>query len=128
MRDAQWRDPKLKSIIEVLRNKNEQAYSHCVRRFALSAGGVLVYKCISTLAQNVKHTKLIRQPLRVVVPTSLQHEIIEYYHHNLQTSHGSLDETHERIRKHFYWFGMRKQIKEYIDTRKNSQVSLRNRH
>eukprot|EP00804_Cyclotella_cryptica_P025555 CCRYP_002815-RC/>CCRYP_002815-RC protein AED:0.24 eAED:0.24 QI:0/0.6/0.66/0.83/0.8/0.66/6/115/854 len=51
---------------------------------------------------------------KVMVPATLQHRIIDWYHINLR--HPGSTRTLNSIVQNFYWKGMRSQIKEYIRT------------
>ena len=52
--------------------------------------------------------------LVVMVPPSLQREILQAYHTESQAGHFGVQLTFELIRRRFYWNGMRKDIKRWI--------------
>lgn len=52
---------------------------------------------------------------RLLVPTSLRKDVI-YSAHDIPTAdHGGIAKTAERIRRYFYWPGLMKDVKGYIN-------------
>ena len=62
---------------------------------------------------------------RIVVPNSLQHKVIDWYHTTLV--HPGRDRTELTISQHFYWKGMCKQIKQFCKKCPTCQMSKRQR-
>ncbi|DAZ99418.1 TPA: hypothetical protein N0F65_004051 [Lagenidium giganteum] len=44
--------------------------------------------------------------IRVVVPTTLQQDLLHHYHATLESGHQGIVRTFARLRQHFYWRGM----------------------
>ena len=60
---------------------------------------------------------------KVMIPTSLRHRAVSWYHHYLQhPGHSCLKET---MRSVMYWKGMRTTIRKYVKSCRSCQVNKR---
>jgi hypothetical protein len=60
---------------------------------------------------------------KVMIPTSLRHRAVSWYHHNLQhPGHSRLEET---TRSMMYWKSMRTTIRRYVKTCQSCQINKR---
>jgi hypothetical protein len=101
---------------KIIANIKAEKNNRWTRRFKINDKGLLVHTAVIRLEKGTKQDRLERKSPAIVVPASLQDDLISYYHHEIQIAHQSLEPTYERISKNFYWRGMRKDIKEFIDT------------
>eukprot|EP00942_MAST-04A_sp_MAST-4A-sp1_P007416 g7416.t1 len=113
MKAAQRIDSLTGKIIEQIKEGKNNRWT---RRFEIDNKGLLVHTAIIRLEKGRTQNRLERKPPAIVVPAQLQDDLISYYHHELQVAHQSLEPTYEQVSKNFYWRGMRKDIKEFIDT------------
>ena len=113
MKAAQRTDSLTGKIIEQIKEGKNNRWT---RRFEIDNKGLLVHTAIIRLEKGRTQNRLERKPPAIVVPAQLQDDLISYYHHELQVAHQSLEPTYEQVSKNFYWRGMRKDIKEFIDT------------
>jgi hypothetical protein len=73
--------------------------------------------------QLIEDTKVLCKNGKLVIPASLQHRSVAWYHHYLQhPGHSRLEET---IRSMMYWKGMRTTIRRYIKSCQSFQVNKR---
>jgi hypothetical protein len=71
----------------------------------------------------IEDTKVLCKNGIIIIPTSLRHRIVSWYHHYLQhPGHSCLEET---MRSVMYWKGMRTTIWRYIKTCRSCQVNKR---
>jgi hypothetical protein len=71
----------------------------------------------------IEDTKVLCKNDKVMIPTSLWHKAVSWYHHYLQHSgHSHLEET---IRSMMYWKGMCTTIRRYIKSCRSCQVNKR---
>ncbi len=71
----------------------------------------------------IEDTKVLCKNGKVMIPTSLWHGAVSWYHHYLQhPGHSHLDET---MRSVMYWNGMRTTIWKYIKSCRSCQVDKR---
>jgi hypothetical protein len=72
----------------------------------------------------IKDTKVLCKNAKVIIPTSLRHRAVSWYHHYLQhPGHSRLEET---MRFVMYWKGMRTTIRRYVKSCRSCQVNKRN--
>jgi hypothetical protein len=68
-------------------------------------------------------TKVLCKNGKLIIPASLQHRAVAWYHHYLQhPSHSRLEET---MRSVMYWKGMRNTIQRYVESFRSCQVNMR---
>jgi hypothetical protein len=73
--------------------------------------------------QLVEATIVLCKNGKLIIPTSLQHRAVAWYHHYLQhPGHSHLKET---IRSAMYWKGMRTTIRRYFKSCRSCQVNKR---
>jgi hypothetical protein len=71
----------------------------------------------------IEETKVICKNGKVMIPTSLWHRAVSWYHHYLQhPGHSRLEET---MRSVMYWKGMHTTIRKYIKSCRSCQVNER---
>ncbi|OWZ06369.1 reverse transcriptase [Phytophthora megakarya] len=70
----------------------------------------LVFYCPTTKETAAARDKL----MRLVVPETLQQDILHHYHTSLQGSHQGVGRTCDRIRDHFHWRGLYKSVQRYV--------------
>jgi hypothetical protein len=62
--------------------------------------------------QLIENTKVLCKDDKLIIPASLQHRAVSWYHHYLQhPGHSCLEET---MRSVMYWKGMRHTIRSYV--------------
>ena len=60
---------------------------------------------------------------KLIIPASLQHRAVSWYHHYLQhPGHSRLEET---IRSVMYWKGMRHTVRSYVKSCRSCQINKR---
>ncbi|OWY96619.1 LOW QUALITY PROTEIN: reverse transcriptase [Phytophthora megakarya] len=52
--------------------------------------------------------------MRLVIPETLQQDILHHYHTSLQGGHQGVGGTYDRIRDHFHWRGLYKSVQRYV--------------
>jgi hypothetical protein len=73
--------------------------------------------------QLIEDTKVLCKNGKLVIPASLQHTAVAWYHHYLQhPGHSRLEET---MRSMMHWKGMRTTIRRYIKSCQSCQVNKR---
>jgi hypothetical protein len=73
--------------------------------------------------QFIEDTMVLCKNGKLVIPTSLQHRAVAWYHHYLQhPGHSHLEET---MRSMMYWKGMRNTIRRYVKSCRSCQVNKR---
>jgi hypothetical protein len=73
--------------------------------------------------QLIEETKVLCKNGKLVIPASLQHRAVAWYHHYLQhPGHSRLNET---MRSMIYWKGMRNTIQKYVKSCRSCQVNKR---
>jgi hypothetical protein len=73
--------------------------------------------------QLIEDTKVLCKNGKLIIPASLQHRAVAWYHHYLQhPGHSRLEET---IRSVMYWKGMRNTIRRYVKSCRSCQVYKR---
>ncbi len=71
----------------------------------------------------IEDTKVICKNGKLMIPTSLRHKAVSWYHHYLQhPGHSHLEET---MRSVMYWKGMRATFRRYVKTCPSCQVNKR---
>jgi hypothetical protein len=71
----------------------------------------------------IEDTKVLCKNGKVIIPTSLWHRAVIWYHHYLQhPGHSRLEET---MRSVMYWKGMRTTIRRYVKSCRPCQVNKR---
>ena len=75
--------------------------------------------------QLVENTKVLCKEGKLVIPKSLQHRTVSWYHHYLQhPGHTRLEET---LRTAMYWKSMRTTIRSYVKKCRSCQINKRRR-
>jgi hypothetical protein len=73
--------------------------------------------------QLVENTKVLHKNGKLIIPASLQHRAVAWYHHYLQhPGHSGLKET---MRSVMYWKGMRNTIQRNVKSCRSCQVNKR---
>ncbi len=62
---------------------------------------------------------------KIIIPTSLRHRAVSWYHHYLQHPGHSHSRLEEMIRSMMYWKGMGTTIRRYVKTCQSCQVNKR---
>ena len=71
----------------------------------------------------IEDTKVLCKNGKLMIPTSLRHRAVSWYHHYLQhPGHSCLEET---IKAVMYWKGMQNTIRSYVKSCKSCQVNKR---
>jgi hypothetical protein len=71
----------------------------------------------------IEDTKVLRKNGKLIIPTSLRHRAVTWYHHYLQ--HPGHSRLEEMMRSVMYWKGMPTTIRRYIKTCQSCQVNKR---
>jgi hypothetical protein len=73
--------------------------------------------------QIIDDTQVLCKNDKLIIPASLQHRAVSWYHHYLQhPGHSRLEET---IRSVMYWKGMRHTIRSYVKSCRSCQINKR---
>jgi hypothetical protein len=73
--------------------------------------------------QLIDDTKMLCKNGKLIIPASLQHRAVAWYHHYLQDpGHSCFKET---MRSVMYWKGMRTTIRRYVKSCRSCQVNKR---
>ncbi len=73
--------------------------------------------------QLIENTKVLCKGNKLIIPASLQHRAVSWYHHYLQhPGHSCLEET---MRSVMYWKGMLRTIQSYVKSCRSCQVNKR---
>ncbi|OWY99261.1 LOW QUALITY PROTEIN: reverse transcriptase [Phytophthora megakarya] len=70
----------------------------------------LLFYCPTTKETAADRDKL----MRLVIPETLQQDILHHYHTSLQGGHQGVGRTYDRIRDHFHWRGLYKSVQRYV--------------
>jgi hypothetical protein len=71
----------------------------------------------------IEDTKMLCKNGKTIIPTSLRHRAVSWYHHYLQhPGHSRLEET---MRSMMYWKGMHTTIQRYVKSGQSCQVNKR---
>ncbi|MFM8588489.1 MAG: RNase H-like domain-containing protein [Bacteroidota bacterium] len=71
----------------------------------------------------IENTKVLCKDGKLVIPKSLQHQAVQWYHHYLQhPGHSRLEET---LRAAMYWKSMRTTIRSYVKKCRSCQINKR---
>ncbi len=71
----------------------------------------------------IEDTKVLCKNDKLIIPASLRHRAVSWYHHYLQhPGHSCLEET---MRSVMYWKGMHKTIQKYIKSCRSCQINQR---
>jgi hypothetical protein len=71
----------------------------------------------------IEDTKVLCKNGKLIIPTSLRHREVSWYHHCLQ--HPGHSRLEEMMRSVMYWKGMRTTIWRYVKTCQSCQVNKR---
>nr|KAE8920668.1 hypothetical protein PF009_g29042 [Phytophthora fragariae] len=52
--------------------------------------------------------------MRLVVPETLQQDVLHHYHSSLEGGHQGIGRTYQRIRDHFHWRGLYRSVQRYV--------------
>ncbi|KAE8877829.1 hypothetical protein PF003_g38168 [Phytophthora fragariae] len=52
--------------------------------------------------------------MRLVVPETLQRDVLHHYHSSLEGGHQGIGRTYQRIRDHFHWRGLYRSVQRYV--------------
>ncbi|KAE8879139.1 hypothetical protein PF003_g36705 [Phytophthora fragariae] len=55
--------------------------------------------------------------MRLVVPETLQQDVLHHYHFSLEGGHQGIGRTYQRIRDHFHWRGLYRSVQRYVGER-----------
>ncbi|OWY96308.1 reverse transcriptase [Phytophthora megakarya] len=66
----------------------------------------LLFYCPTTKETAANRDKL----MRLVIPETLQQDVLHHYHTSLQGGHQGVGRTYDRIRDHFHWRGLHKRV------------------
>jgi hypothetical protein len=73
--------------------------------------------------QLIENTKVLSKEDKLIIPASLQHRAVSWYHHYLQhPGHSRLEET---MRSVMIWKGMQRTIQSYVKSCRSCQVNMR---
>ncbi len=73
--------------------------------------------------QLIEDTKVLCKEDKMVIPASLKHRAVSWYHHYLQhPGHSRLEET---MRSVMYWKGMQRTIRSYVKSCRSCQINKR---
>ena len=73
--------------------------------------------------QLIENTTVPCKEDKLIIPASLQHRVVSWYHHYLQhPGHSRLEET---MRSVMYWKGMQRTIRSYVKSCRSFQVNKR---
>ncbi|GMG17774.1 unnamed protein product [Phytophthora fragariaefolia] len=51
---------------------------------------------------------------RLVIPETLQEDVLHHYHTSLEGGHQGIGRTYQRIRAHFHWRGLNRSVQQYV--------------
>ncbi|OWY99619.1 reverse transcriptase [Phytophthora megakarya] len=69
-----------------------------------------LFYCPTTKETAANRDKL----MRLVIPETLQQDVLHHYHTSLQGGHQWVGRTYDRIRDHFHWRGLYKSVQRYV--------------
>lgn len=105
IREAQLSDNDLSKIINFFESNNpNEVLDYWTNKGYIMNDGVL-YRYVPESESD---------EAQLLVPSSEKLKIIEAFHDSAIAGHPGIERTFKKIVKHFYWQGMRKQIKKYI--------------
>ena len=73
--------------------------------------------------QLIEDTKVLCKEDKMIIPASLQHRAVSWYHHYLQ--HPGHSRLEEMMRSVMYWKGMQRTIQSYVKFCRSCQVNER---
>jgi ribosomal protein L21E len=112
IREEQHKDPHLQPIIDELSNLNLPLHQNSNAPFLLIND--ILYKCRFPM----KHTgeRFIGLPYLLVIPTSLQQELLSWAHDHPTAGHGGREKTFYRLLNRVYWQNIRRDINNYVQS------------
>ena len=110
-------DPKLKHLIQYLqgelkglKKKEVKQLAKIADQYEIDNRGVLLY-----LSYNSRYSPLGPGIVsRVVVPVSMQSDVLHMCHTDFQSGHQGVNRTFERLKKEYHWIGMYNAVQEYV--------------
>ncbi|KAJ8548835.1 hypothetical protein ON010_g10836 [Phytophthora cinnamomi] len=99
----------LAGSVQELTPEEARSYTNIVMDYEVDLSDLLFY-CPPT-----KRSELDRDGLmRLVVPETLQQDVLHHYHASLEGGHQGIGRTYRRIRDHFHWRGLYRSVQRYI--------------
>ena len=114
VRNEQSKDPDLQFILEWL----TEGKKHDEAEVKLAAAGKRFYyvnREFFFLIDKVLYMKGEGEDDVLVVPRSLHEEVLHLCHDVVSAAHQGIARTKERIRHSFYWYGMSRDIKKFVN-------------
>ena len=99
VRKEQLKDEFLIQIQENLRNPEKE-----VKNYVEDINGVIYRKLV---------TENSFEDYKTVVPESLRKDVLEMYHNSTLAGHGGIRQTYERIREHFFWPNLMREVTQH---------------
>ena len=117
IRTEQLNDPHLRPIIDQLSNLNHPPHRTSHSPFILING--ILYKCRSPM----KHLnqRLLGLPHFLVIPKSIQQQLLSWAHDHPTAGHGGREKTIYRLSNRVYWENMRKDVSNYVQSCQSCQ-------
>ncbi|POM67974.1 Reverse transcriptase [Phytophthora palmivora] len=78
-------------------------------RYETDESGLLFY--FSPTKQSDEDRDLVA---KLVVPETLQHDLMHHYHSSLEGGHQGIGRTYHKIRAHFHWRGLYQSVQRYV--------------
>ncbi|OWY93973.1 reverse transcriptase, partial [Phytophthora megakarya] len=95
--------------IRDLTQENAKMFGSIGMNYEVDQSDLLFY-CPTTKEAAADRDKL----MRLVIPETLQQDILHHYHTSLQGGHQGVGRTYDRIRDQFHWRGLYKSVQRYV--------------
>jgi hypothetical protein len=112
IKEEQHKDPDLQPIIKELSNPNLPFHPNSHSPFLLIND--ILYKCRSPI-KNISE-RLTGLPYLLVIPTSLQQELLSWAHDHPTAGHGGREKTLYRLLNRVYWKNIRSDVNKYVQS------------
>ncbi|CAF2205227.1 unnamed protein product [Rotaria magnacalcarata] len=110
IRTEQYNDARLKPIVDILSNPTHPLHHKFHPPFTLINGILYRYRSPS----NNTHQRLAGMQHLLVIPKSLQSQILSWTHDHPTAGHGGREKTLYRLTNRVYWNTMRQDLIQYI--------------
>ncbi|OWZ02236.1 LOW QUALITY PROTEIN: reverse transcriptase [Phytophthora megakarya] len=104
--------------IRDLTQNDAKIFGSFAMNYEVDQSDLLVY-CPTTREAAADRDKL----MLLVIPETLQRDILHHYHTSLQSGHQGFGRTYDRIRDHFHWRGQSKSVQRYGEAPGNLQAT-----
>ncbi|HRO64990.1 MAG TPA: RNase H-like domain-containing protein [Candidatus Dojkabacteria bacterium] len=113
IKDKQQQDKTIKGFKKLLEGNEENINEDIIKHFKLIKENLIIGE-EGILYFSKTNTKATYDDLRIIIPNSLQTQIIKEYHALITGGHLGITKTYEKIKQHVWFPDMYRKIEQYI--------------